>query len=338
MKKKITASFIIVAFLFFFSIPSGYAAEKTYDLRITHLTTTIDPIHQGFEFFKKTIEEKSNGRIKVTIYPNKQLSNSDNENAEKVQQNIVQMSSAPTSSLAAIGKINEYKVFDYAYLFDNNEELYKVIDSEIGEELSQMLEKKTGIKAFGGYNLGWCVISTNKGPIESPASLKGLKIRTMNADLMMEAIRAFGANPTIVNYGELFTACQQGTVDGMMTSTGLYVSDRFYEVQKYMGCTNAMPIFHIPMVNANWYNSLPPDLKKAFDETVPLYLEAVRKYEEEYEAAAIEKLRALGMEVKQYTPEEKKVFVDAAAYISKEKASIAGEEIVARVKAKLGKQ
>jgi TRAP-type C4-dicarboxylate transport system substrate-binding protein len=105
-----------------------------------------------------------------------------------------------------------------------------------------------------------------------------------------------------------------------------------------MGCTNAMPIFHIPLINANWYNSLPPDLKKAFDDTVPLYLEAVRKYEDEYEAAAIEKLKGFGMMVKQYTPEEKKVFVEAAAYISKDKADIAGKEIIARVKTMLGKE
>ncbi|SBV95912.1 putative TRAP dicarboxylate transporter, DctP subunit [uncultured delta proteobacterium] len=337
MRNKAVACFALALLLLSFPA-SGHGAEKVYELRMTHLTTTMDPIHLGYDFFKRTIEEKSNGRIKVTIFPNKQLSNSDNENAEKVQQNIVQMSSAPTSSLAAIGKINEYKVFDYAFLFANNQELYKVIDSEIGQELSAMLEKKTGIKTFGGFNLGWCVISTNKGPIESPASLKGLKIRTMNADLMMEAIRAFGANPTIVNYGELFTACQQGTVDGIMTSSTLYVSDRFYEVQKYMGCTNAMPIFHIPMVNAKWYNSLPADLKKAFDDTVPLYLEAVRQYEEDYQAAALKKLKEFGMEVKEYTPEERQVFVDAAAYISRDKADIAGKEIVAKVKAMLGKQ
>ena len=337
MRKRLLTLSVSALALVFLMAGTAVSADKVYDLRICYLASTIDPIHMGFDFFKQTIEQKTNGRIKVTLFPNKQISNSDNENAEKVQANIVQMSSAPTSSLAAIAKINEYKVFDYAYLFDNDEELYKVIDSEIGEELSQMLMKKTGIKAFGGYNLGWCVISNNKNPIEKPEDLKGLKIRTMAADLMMETIRAFGGNPVVVNFGELFTACQQGTVDGMMTSTGLYVSDRFYEVQKYMGCTNAMPIFHIPLVNAKWYNSLPEDLRQAFDETIPLYLEAVRKFEAEFEANAIKTLREKGMVVNQYTPEQKKAFVDAAAYISTDMADIAGKDIIAKVKAKLGK-
>lgn len=336
MKRVFLLSFALAA-LVVFAFTGPASAAKPIELKISHIATEVDPIHMGWSFFKKTLEEKSGGQIKVTIFSNKVLSNSNNEDVEKVQTNIVQMTSAPTSSLAAIGNIKEYKAFDYAYLFENNDELYKVIDGPVGQELSAMLVQKTGIKALGGYNLGWCVVSTNKGPINSPADLKGQKIRTMSSDLQMEIIRAFGGNPVIVNYGELFTACQQGTVDGMMTSTGLYVSDRFYEVQKYMGATNAIGLLHVPLVNAAFYNGLSPELKKAFDETIPLYLEAVRKYEDEFEAAAIKELKSRGMQVKEYTAEEKKAFVDAAAYIMKDKADIAGKEIIDRIKKELGK-
>jgi TRAP-type C4-dicarboxylate transport system substrate-binding protein len=159
----------------------------------------------------------------------------------------------------------------------------------------------------------------------------------MSSDLQMEIIRAFGGNPIIVNYGELFTACQQGTVDGMMTSTGLYVSDRFYEVQKYMGAANTIGLLHIPLVNFSFYNGLSPELKKAFDETIPLYLKAVRKYEDDYEAAAIEELKKRGMQVNEYTPGEKQAFVTATAYIMKDKADIAGKEIIDQIRKELGK-
>ena len=313
-------------------------AAGVVELKISHISTEVDPIHMGWSFLKKNIEEKSGGAIKVTIFPNKILSNSNNEDVEKVQQNIVQMTSVPTSSLAAIGNIKEYKAFDYAYLFDNNDEAYKVIDGPVGKELSAVLEQKVGIKALGGYNLGWLVVSSNKAPIKSPADLKGQKIRTMSSDLQMEIIRAFGANPVIVNYGELFTACQQGTVDGMMTSTGLYVSDRFYEVQKYMGAVNAAPLLHVPVVNAKWYSALDPAQKKVFDEAIPLYLTAVRQFEDDYEKAAIAELKKRGMQVSEYTPAEKKAFVDASAYILRDKADIAGKEIIERIKKELGKQ
>ncbi len=314
----------------------AYAA-KTYEMGISYLSPDTDPLGMGWNFLKKTLEEKSGGRIQVKLYANKMISNSDNENIEKVQANIVQMSSAPTSSLAAIGNIKEYKVFDYAYLFENDDEVFTVIDGPIGKELGDIVLKKADVKVVGAYILGWCAVSTNKAPIRSPADLKGLKIRTMNSDLQMESIRAFGGNPVIVNFGELFTACQQGTVDGMMTTPGLYVSDRFYEVQKFMGVTNAMPLLHIVVVNADWYNALPEDLQKIYDESIALYQVAVRQYELDDQKAAYETLKKNGMSVTTYSPEEKKAFIDAAAYITRDMEKVAGREIIDKVKKQLGK-
>lgn len=317
------------------SEPTG--SNEVYELQVSHIASESDPIHKGWTLLKETLEEKSDGRIKVTIFGNKQLSNSNNEDAEKVQQNIVQATSVPTSSLAALASLKEYEVFDYPYLFETEEELYKVLDSDRFRELSQELAEKTGVKAYGGYNLGWVQISTNKNPINSPADLKGHKIRTMSSTLQMKIAESFGANPTIVNYGEVFTASQQGTVDGIMTSTGLYVSDRFHEVQKYLGCTRAIALLHVPIINNSWYEALPEDLKVIFDESMNVYLEGVRQYELEFEANAIKELRETGMEVREYTPEELQAFKDAAASVIVEYADIAGQEIIDEVRALLNK-
>lgn len=313
------------------------APEETFELKVSHIASETDPIHQGWLLLKETLEEKSGGRITVTVFGNKQLSSSNNEDAEKVQQNIVQATSVPTSSLAALGNIKEYQVFDYPYLFESEEDLYKVLDSDRFKELSAQLAEVTGVKAYGGYNLGWVQISTNVKPVNTPADLKGQKIRTMSSELQMEIVKAFGGNPTIINYGEVFTACQQGTVDGIQTSTGLWVSDRFYEVQKYMGCTRAIALLHVPIINNSWYESLPDDLHAVFDESMEIYLDGVRQYELEFEANAIQTLRDKGMEVKEYTPEELQLFKDAAASVIVDKADIAGQEIIDEVKQILGK-
>lgn len=338
MKRSVLLlSLAALALVFSFSSPAS--AQKVYEMNICYLSPDTDPIGMGWLALKETLEKKSEGRIKVNLYPNKLVSNSDRESAEKVQAGIVQVVSVPTSSVAALANIKEYKVFDYAYLFDNNEEVFSVIDGPIGKDLSKMVEKKAGVKPVGAYILGWLVVSTNKKPVESPADLKGLKIRTMNSDLQMEAIRSFGGNPTIINFGELFTACQQGTVDGMMTTPGLYVSDRFYEVQKHMGVVNVSPLLHIVLVNADWYNALPKDLQKAFDESIPVYQEAVRRFEAEDERTAFEKLRAGGMTVNQYTPEQKKAFSAATSHIlgDPKMQEIAGKEIIDKVRKQLGK-
>ncbi len=315
----------------------GDDAGTVYELKVSHIASESDPIHQGWSLLKETLEEKSDGRITVTIFGNKQLSNSNNEDAEKVQQNIVQATSVPTSSLAALGNIKEYQVFDYPYLFETEEELYKVLDSDAFADLSEQLAQITGVKAYGGYNLGWVQISTNRNPINTPDDLKGHKIRTMSSELQMKIAESFNANPTIVNYGEVFTACQQGTVDGIMTSTGLYVSDRFYEVQNYMGCVRPIALLHVPIINNSWYEGLPDDLKAIFDESMEIYLEGVRQYELDFEAAAIEELKAKGMEVKEYTAEELQAFKDATANVIVDKADIAGQEIIDTVKTILNK-
>ena len=171
--------------------------------------------------------------------------------------------------------------------------------------LSEKLASACGVRAYGGYNLGWCQISTNKGPINTPNDLFNQKIRTMSSDLQMAIVNSTGAGATIVNYGELFTACQQGTVDGMMTSTGLYVSDRFYECQKYMG--------------------------------VEIYLDGVRQYEKDFEAEALQNLAELGMEIREYTDEELQAFKDATSVVYTDYADVAGQETIDTVKSMLGK-
>jgi C4-dicarboxylate-binding protein DctP len=308
-----------------------------YEFSISHIAALTDPINQGWELLKTTLEEKSNGRIKVTIYGNKALSNSNNEDAEKVEQNIVQATSVRTSSLAALGNIPQYQIFDYPYMFDNEAEIYTVLDSEMAQEWSKQLAETCGVKAYGGYNLGWCQIANNVKEICTPADMVGLKIRTMSSDLQMGIINALGANATVVNYGELFTACQQGTVDGMMTSTGLYVSDRFYEVNKYMTVSKAIPLLHVPIINAAWYDSLPQDLQAIFDESMGIYLEGVRQFELDYEAQALKTLAENGMQIHELTDAELQEFKDKSASVYTDFAKVAGQDTIDAVKVMLGR-
>lgn len=310
---------------------------EVYEFAISHNAAFSDPIHMGFSKLEELLEEKSDGRIQVTIYGNKQISSSDNENAEKVMQGIVQGTSVPTSTLATIADIKGFWVFEYPYLFETNEALYEVLDSELAQTWSEELEVKAGMKSYGGYSIGWCVTSTNTKEILTVDDLKGDKVRTMQSEIQMAIVNAFGASATVVNYSEVFTAAQQGTVDGIYTTTGLYVSDRFYEVQDYMACTNASALLHVPIVNAAWYDSLPADLQEIFDECMDEYLEAVRQYEEEFDDAALQTLRDEGMIVTEYDAAAKQTFIDATANVIVDYADIAGQDVIDAVKEMLGK-
>lgn len=314
----------------------GDTSGDTIEVSIVHIASESDPIHEGWTYLKDQLEEESNGRFKVTIYGNKSISNSDNEDAEKVQQGICTMTSVPTSSLAAIGNVKEYQVFDYPYLFETYDEFYNVLDSDLAKDWSAKLEEAAGIKALGGYTLGWCSVGSTK-KLDTLADYKGQKIRTLSSDLQMATINNMKASATIVNYGEVFTALQQGTVDGMMTSTGLFVSDRFYEVIDNLAVTKPTALLHVPVVNAQWYNNLPDDMKAIFDECVTDYLTAVRGFEEEFDKSALDKIAESGTKVIEYTDAQLQEFKDATQVVYEKNIDVAGKETVDAVKEFLGR-
>jgi tripartite ATP-independent transporter DctP family solute receptor len=316
----------------FFILPVASAQSgESFEIKIAHNSSETNPIHLGYKEFKRIAEEKSGGRFKVNIFPNAQLGSGDEANADMVKNGVVQMSAVPTYTLAGLANITEYKLFDVPYLFGSSEQIYKMMEGEIGQELLERLQVETGIKGNPPYVQGWVKISTKKKPVTTPDDVKGLKIRTSNSDFYIEMVKSWGANPTPMNYGEVFTALQQGTVDGIVTTTPLYVPDRLYEVQGYMATVNPVAIVHIPIVNNKFYERLPEDLKPVFDEAMNGYIKAVRQYHADAEASAISELRELGMEVNELTPEQRAVFADLSAYIKDSKADDIGREFLARV-------
>lgn len=316
---------------------SAPADNTVYELKICHIASDSDPINEGWLKFKSILEEKSNNRIKVSVFGNKSIANSDTESAEKVQQNIVQMTSVPSYAAAALGNIAPFKVFDYPYLFESNDEIYTYLDSDLFQSYCDQLEAATGVRAMKGYSIGWLDIMSTKTPINTIDDLSGLKIRTMSTDVQMAFINALGANATPVNYGELYTACQQGTVDGLMTSVGLMVSDRFYEVNKYMICSEAMANVHIPLVNVDWYDSLPDDLKDVFDECFEEYLQFERQIQADFCDKALDTMRSNNTTVVEMTDSLHQEFKARTETVYTDYPDAAGEGTVDAVLELLGK-
>jgi len=335
--KKISIILVLLLLFSFVVAICGYSAEKVYEVKISHIAESEDAINLGWEKFKEIIESKSNGRIKVKIFGNKILSNSNREDAEKVQNNIVQMTSVPTYTLGAIAGIKKYSICDFPYLFLNDDEIYKVFDGPIGKELGNTLLNKIGVKPYGAYSLGWLKLANNIRPIEKPEDLSGLKIRTVQSDFYMDLINDWGGSATPMAYGEVFTGLQQGTVDGMVTTTSLYITDRFYEVLKYMTDVNALSIVHVPIVNYSWYKKLPADLQNIFDESMTEYLPYVRQLEAEAEKNAIKELRERGLEVIELTDTQREFFIKKVEHIIEDKADYVGVDFLERVKKELGR-
>jgi C4-dicarboxylate-binding protein DctP len=319
---------------------SGDAAanQETYEFSIAHIQSAGSAGADAFTYLGQILEEKTDGRIKVTIYGDKSMAGSDTELGEIVRQNTVQCVAVPTHTLAAMADIPEYKVFEIPYLFSSWDEIYKVLDSDMAAEWAQVLQDEAGVVVYDGLVKGWLSVGTKNKPLNTPSDLKGLKIRTMSTDMQMGLIEALGGSPTVVAYGELYTAAQQGIVDGMLTATSLYQTDRFCEVIDDLAIIRATAHFHIPIVNKAWLDTLPPDLKEIFDECMTEYVAKAREMEKAADDAVIGILQNdEGVNVKQYTDAELKPFKDATKAMWDKFYDAPGEGVVDDVLAYLGK-
>lgn len=284
------------------NLDTGQLDEEVYEFSIAHLQSAGSAGADAFIYLGEILEERTEGRIKVNIFADKSMAGGDTELGEIVRQNTVQCVPVPTHTLAAIADIPEYKIFELPYLFTSWEEIYQVLDSDLAAGWSKQLEEDAGLVVYEGLVKGWLSIGSKKGPIEKPEDLQNIKIRTMSTDMQMGLIESFYANPTIVSYGELYTAQQQGTVDGILTATSLYYTDKFGEVIDYLSVLRATAHFHMPVVNKEWLDSLPEDLKAIFDDCMKDYVVKARKLEKEADSEMKNLLQSeMNVQVKEYT-------------------------------------
>lgn len=312
-----------VMFLFFFAF-SASAADYTIKVGTIQPESHPDCVLMR-EVFQKYVEENSGGRIKVELYPNAQMGG-DREMAEAVQLGILQMALPVTSITASFEK--SFNVVELPYLFTTRESAFEALDGELGKELDKRL-LKTGMMNLGYFENGFRHITNNKRPIYSPDDLKGLKIRTMEVPPHIAFFKELGANPTPMSFGELYTALQQGTVDGQENPIVLIHDSRFYEVQKYCSLTgHVFSVVHI-LTNKSFIDNLPSELQEVVKEGARRFVARHREVMPQEEEELIVELQNKGMKINDLTPEQKKPFVEAAHAIYEQFKGEIGEDIIA---------
>ena len=258
-------------------------------------------------YLGEILEERSGGRIQPTVNTDMAFTTGDTEQAEVTMNNTAQISICSSFALATMSpELNRFLVFDVPYLFQTDEEVYAYADSDLNRETLDKMPELLGLRAYPQYSRAWAKISTGNKEIKVPSDLNGLKIRSSSSDLYCAFLEGCGAVPSPMAYGEVYTGLQQNTIDGMMTTTPHWYFDKFCEVQDYMVCCNAFIIAHTPIVNNEWFESLPEDLQQIVDECMWDYLDYVRQGSiEKGEQECIEKMRdEYGVEIYEPTEEE----------------------------------
>jgi len=204
---------LIRATFLFFSVAlliSCGNQKKTKTIRLAHGLDTQHPVHKAMVFLGERLKEKSNGQLKLQIYPSSQLGG-ERECLELLQ--IGSLDIAKVSAAVLENFIPEYKVFSIPYLFRDKTHRFSVLDGEIGSQLKTKGEQFR-LRGLTFYDAGSRSFYTKEKPVESPEDLKGLKIRVMKSNMSIAMVNTLGGAATPISYGELYTALQQGVVDG----------------------------------------------------------------------------------------------------------------------------
>lgn len=307
----------------------GTSAEaKTVELKIAHANVAKHPMGVGFEKFKEMVENRSNGEVKVKIFDSGKFGGV-KEMMSAIQTNTLQMASIPTPALVNYDK--RFAIFDMPFLFPNYQATDKITDGSIGSDLAGVLEKR-GIIGLGYIEIGFRNIFNNKRPINTLEDARGLKIRATGSKAHIATLQSFGILATSVAWGEVYTAMQQKTVDGIDIDVNLAAFNKFYEVNKYLTLTRSLYTPHLVFINKGFLEKLTPQNQKivlaAFDEMKIFERELNRRLEKE----GIEKLKAGGIEVVTLSPQERQRWVDASASVYAEFEHTIGKEVITEVK------
>ncbi|MHB0867966.1 MAG: TRAP transporter substrate-binding protein [Chloroflexota bacterium] len=273
---------------------SGKAAApaNVQRVKLSDQVAEDHPEQKAFRDFAARVKELTNGAVVVDLFPNSVLG-SPRENIEQLQ--IGQLEFMKMSTAALGGFVPQFQVFDLPYVFKSRDHLLKTVDGEPGQILDKLLAEKLGIKIIGFFDAGSRSIFTSKKPINTPADLKGMKIRVMESPLMIQTFNLMGAAAMPMAYGELYSALQQGVVDGAENSTIAYRSVKHYEVAKYFSLTEHFMTPDIATVSLKWYNAQPKEIQQAIDQAGKELIQKERQYWLEYEKFVTDDLKSKGV-------------------------------------------
>jgi tripartite ATP-independent transporter DctP family solute receptor len=255
-----------------------------------------NPVNDALFDLAKTLEQKSGGRLKLDVVISNGLAKGEAAHLEGAQLgtiDIVPIGSAP------IGGMFEpaYQALDLPFFWSSREQVWKVMDGPIGQDLLKRMEGK-GVKGFcfgGGW--GFRNMMVNKRPIYTPEDMKGLTIRVQESPTYVAFMKALGANPVPMPYVEVYLAMKQGTIDGMELPSFTMTSDKFQEVTKYYSLTRHSypPIAYF--MSMKRYQSLPADLQKIVGESMAQTCATHRRLEVEKEKQDYEVMKKAGTQI-----------------------------------------
>lgn len=291
IRKHLTSLLAALALLFIFS-----RCEQATDIETIRLGHGLDithPVHKAMEFMADMVEEKSNGKLQIKIYPSQQLG------SERELLELLQIGSLGMTKISAAVLENfapKISVFSLPYLFRNDDHRFQALDGEIGRELL-LQPQKYWLRGLTYYDAGYRSFYTKQSLVETPEDLQGLKIRVQESAMAIALVNNLGGSPTPISWGELYSALQQGIVDGAENNPPSFYTSRHYEVCKYFSLDEHTAIPDVLMIGTKTWDGLTEQQQQWIQQAADSSAVYQRKLWKEAEEEAFKEVKAAGVEV-----------------------------------------
>ncbi|MBI2746528.1 MAG: TRAP transporter substrate-binding protein [Burkholderiales bacterium] len=286
-------------------------------IKFGHLNNADHPVSLGVKRFAELLAAKSGGKLKVQEFPASQLGN-EMQQQSALQGGVQEMSAPATTSLAGI--VKEFGLVDFPFAVSNFAQADALLDGPFGQALLARLPEK-GLVALGYWDLGFRNVTNSKRPITKPEDLDGLKLRVIPNPVFLDTFKAFKANPVPMPFAELYGALEAKAVDGQENPFAVILSNKFYEVNKYVSATNHVYAANIMLVSKRFWDRLSPVEQKIMNDAA----NESRAYQRQVSRAAAQKavaeLQAKGMLYNELSPAEQARMRTVAAPVAEKFAA-----------------
>lgn len=301
--------------------------DEFEEMTISWAGTTPDghSLTTGSEKFKELVEERTNGKVTVELFPNLQLG-SLREQTEAAQLGTVNLSMSLVSILSTFK--SDLEPMDYFYLWpDDEEQIWDVLDGETGQELLGKLDSE-GFVGLGFWSGGWKAMTSNDDPILSVDNLRGVNVRVIPSNILIRNFENYGANPVPIDFAELYNALQQGTVDAQENPLDTIWVMNFHEVQDHLTWSTHGYQFHSLVANEEWFNNLSPQLREVVVESAEEARLFARAENDANIEIRLDQITESGVEYHELSAEARQEFVGVSEQLYDELADTEGKQEV----------
>jgi C4-dicarboxylate-binding protein DctP len=326
MKKPLIACAALAVLL----VAGPAAAQQPIVIKFSHVAAPDTPKGQAATEFKRLVEERTKGRVKVEVYPNSMLFK-DAEELDALKLGSIQML-APVPGKFGPAGIPEFEVFDLPYLFPDIEAVHRAYKSKGAADLMKKLEPQ-GMVGLAYWDNGFRVMSANR-PIHVPSDMKGLKMRINSSKVNSAIMKSVGALPQTMAFSEVYQGLQTGVIDGTEGPLSNLYTQKQYEVQKHVTMTYHTISNYVVVANKAFWDGLPPDIRTTLEAAMRDATALNDQVAEKDERAAIAAIKASGKsEIYTPTPAEKQQWMKAMLAVQDEMASRVKKDTITAMRA-----